>query len=167
MSLAILPGSYDPMTLGHLDIVLQAKQDYDEVVVAVMVNAEKCTLFDMETRVEIAKRTVEGISNVRVIADEGMLIDLFDRLGADAVCKGWRNDDDYTYEMQMAEWNKAHNPRFRTVLYRAKAERCSLCSTQVRECLKNGKALDGLVSDAAKGLILSRAKQALGGDCPV
>lgn len=153
MSLAIIPGSFDPMTLGHLDVVLRALEDYSEAVVAVMVNPQKQTMFDMETRVEIAKRTVEEIPNVRVISDTGMLIDLFDRLGADAVCKGYRNQTDYDYEMKMAEWNREHNPRFRTVLYPAVEAHGDLSSTQVRVCLEQGTEPKGLVHPNAMALI--------------
>ena len=158
MSLAILPGSYDPMTLGHLDVVIRALEDYDEVVVAVMVNPKKQTMFDMETRVGIAQRTVAHLPRVRVIADTGMLIDLFDRLGADAVCKGYRNQTDYDYEMEMAAWNAEHNPRFRTVLYEAKDEHVTFSSTEARRLLTEGNALDGLVHPNAISLILERVK---------
>jgi pantetheine-phosphate adenylyltransferase len=154
MSLAIVPGSFDPMTLGHLDVVEQALREYDEVVVAVMVNAQKKTAFDMETRVAIARKTVEHLPRVRVISDTGMLIDLFDRLSADAVCKGYRNQTDYDYEMEMADWNSKHNPRFRTVLYPARAERQMLSSTVVRGELAEGGELVGLVHPNALPLIL-------------
>ena len=156
MSLAILPGSYDPMTLGHLEIVKRVCAQYDEVVVAVMVNPKKKTMFDMNTRVQIAERTVAELPNVRVIADTGMLIDLYDRLHADAVCKGWRNETDYAYEKEMAEWNAAHNPRFRTELIRSEGEFASLSSTEVRECLARGERPDGLVHPDAMDLIFGR-----------
>ena len=157
MSLALIPGSFDPMTLGHLALVEQVLREYDEVVVAVMVNAQKQTLFDMETRVEIAKKTVAHLSSVRVLSDTGMLIDLFDRLGADAVCKGYRNETDFEYENKMARWNKEHNPRFCTVLYRSEGELSSLSSTEVRQRLSSGKSLVGLVASDAIPLIMSRA----------
>ena len=158
MSLAILPGSYDPMTLGHLDLVNRALEEYDEVVVAIMVNPQKKTLFDMETRVEIAKKTVEHLSRVRVVSDTGMLIDLFDRLGADAVCKGYRNRIDYEYEKEMADWNARHNPRFQTVLYEAKREHVTFSSTEARRLLKEGGSLEGLVHPNAIPLILRQVK---------
>ena len=145
MSLAIVPGSFDPMTLGHLDVVRTVAARYDEVVVAVMINRAKSYQFNMETRVRIAEATVAGLPNVRVIAETGLLIDLFDRLGADAVCKGWRNATDYEYELHMADWNAAHNPRFRTELIHAKNEHADLSSTLVREKMARGEALDGLM----------------------
>lgn len=151
MSLAIVPGSFDPMTLGHLDIVKTVAARYDDVVVAVMVNPAKRYRYTMGERVRIAIATVAELPNVRVIAERGMLIDLFDKLGADAVCKGWRNAADYDYELHMADWNRAHNPRFRTELIHAKNEHADLSSTLVRERLERGESLDGLVHpDAIK-----------------
>lgn len=145
MSLAIVPGSFDPMTLGHLDIVKTVAARYDDVVVAVMVNPAKRYLYTMGERVRIAIATVAELPNVRVIAERGMLIDLFDKLGADAVCKGWRNTADYDYELHMADWNQAHNPRFRTELIHAKNEHADLSSTLVRDRLARGESVEGLV----------------------
>ena len=156
MSLAIVPGSFDPMTMGHLDLVVKAAKRYDEVVVAVMINAAKRYLFDMETRVEIAKRTVAHLPNVRVISEKGLLIDLFDRLGADAVCKGWRNEKDYDYEVHMADWNREHNPRFRTELIRSRGEYSDLSSTEVRGRLEAGEVPEGLVHPDALDLVLTK-----------
>ena len=156
MSLAIVPGSFDPMTLGHLDLIREAARRYDEVVVAVMINDQKRYLFDMETRVEIARRTVEALPNVRVISDSGMLIDLFDRLSADAVCKGVRNKTDYEYEMKMAEWNQAHNPRFRTELIESSGVHATLSSTEVREMLRRGKRPDGAIHPTALALVMEK-----------
>jgi pantetheine-phosphate adenylyltransferase len=139
MSLAIVPGSFDPMTMGHFDLINRVAKDYDEDVVAVMINAQKQYLFDLATRLEIAQATVGELSNVRVIADEGMLIHLFDRLGADAVCNGWRNEADYAYETEMAEWNLAHNPKFVTRLYPSEGHHAMVSSTQVRALLQKGE----------------------------
>ena len=154
MSLAIIPGSFDPMTLGHLALCRRIASCYDEVVVAVMINPDKHYWFDMETRVRIAEATVAELPNVRVIADGGMLIDLYDRLGADAVCKGYRNEVDYGYEMKMAEWNRAHNPRFHTELLPSEQKYAEHSSTRVREALEAGEDLEGLVHPSALPLIL-------------
>ena len=156
MSLAIVPGSFDPMTMGHLDLVLKAAKRYDEVVVAVMINSAKRYLFDIETRTEIARATVAHLPNVRVICERGMLIDLYDRLRADTVCKGWRNETDYAYELRMADWNRAHNPRFRTELIRSRGEFADLSSTEVREYLAKGEVPEGLVHPNALPLVLKK-----------
>ena len=158
MSLAIVPGSFDPMTMGHLDLVVKAAKRYDEVVVAVMINAAKKYLFDMETRVEIARRTVAHLPNVRVISEKGLLIDLFDRLSADTVCKGWRNEKDYDYELHMADWNREHNPRFRTELIRSRGEYADLSSTEVRNMLEAGEIPEGVVHPDALQLVLTKIK---------
>lgn len=156
MSLAIVPGSFDPMTLGHLELVRTAAKRYDEVVVAIMVNRSKKYLFDLNTRLAIAEETVKELSNVRVITENGMLIDLFDRLGADAVCKGWRNQRDYDYELHMADWNSSHNPRFRTEMIRAKKSVENISSSEVRRRLMAGESLEGIVHPDAEHLIFAR-----------
>ena len=156
MSLAIVPGSFDPMTLGHLEIVKTVAKRYDEVVVAVMINRSKKYLFDTETRVAVAEETVKELPNVRVIADSGLLIDLFDRLGADAVCKGWRNQKDYDYELHMADWNSAHNPRFRTEMIRAKSAVENISSSDVRRRLAAGDPIEGIVHPDVEHLIYAR-----------
>ena len=156
MSLAIVPGSFDPMTLGHLELIRTVAKRYDEVVVAVMINRSKKYLFDMNTRIAIAEETVKEFPNVRVIAESGMLIDLFDRLGADAVCKGWRNQKDYDYELHMADWNSSHNPRFRTEMIRAKNAVEHISSTEVRRRLMAGEPLEGIVHPDAEHLIFAR-----------
>ncbi len=159
MSLAIVPGSFDPMTVGHLELVRTVARLYDEVVVAVMINPAKKYLFDMETRVEIARLTVAELKNVRVISEKGLLIDLFDRLEADAVCKGWRNDTDYAYEIKMADWNREHNPRFVTKLFRSHGDTAALSSTEVRDRLFSGKVPQGLVHPDALPTVLKKWKK--------
>ena len=156
MRLAIVPGSFDPMTLGHLELIKIASQKYDEVVVAVMKNAEKQYLFTTEERVEIAKRTVAELSNVTVISDDGMLIDLYDRLGACAVFKGWRNQKDLAYETQMAEWNQAHNPRFVTELIPSSGTYAALSSTDVRRAMKENLDLSAFVHSDALPILLEK-----------
>ena len=158
MRLAIVPGSFDPMTMGHLDLVQKVAKRYDKVVVAVMVNPVKHYCFDMDTRVEIAKLTVAELPNVSVISDKGLLIDLYDRLGASAVCKGWRNEADYAYELKMADWNSAHNPNFKTEMIHSRGEYATLSSTEVRTYLEEGRIPDGLVHPMAMSLILQKLK---------
>ncbi len=145
MSHAIIPGSFDPMTMGHLALVKAVAEEYDRVTVAVMNNASKQYMFDADTRVAIARATVADLPNAEVLFDDGMLIDLFDRIGADAVCKGWRDERDLAYEREMAAWNLAHNPRCVTKLYRSEGEYAAVSSTEVRERLERGEALADIV----------------------
>lgn len=145
MSLAIVPGSFDPITLGHLELIKDAASRYDEVAVAVMINRDKTYLFNMDERIRMAELTVAELPNVRVLGDSGMLIDLFDRLGADAVVKSYRNPQDYEYETYMANWNREHNPRFVTVLIPAVGENRTLSSTEVRTQMEAGILPQALV----------------------
>ena len=153
---ALVPGSFDPMTLGHYDLIRTVAERYERVTVAVMVNLEKHAQFDMETRVAIARLTLVDLPNVAVISDSGMLIDLFDRVGADVVCKGYRDETDYAYEQVQAEWNAAHNPHFRTELIPSNGEHAHVSSTMVREKLLRGESPEGLVADAALPLLYQK-----------
>ena len=148
MRIAIVPGSFDPITVGHLDIVRRALLLADEVVVAVMNNDAKIYTFDMKTRERLARLAVRDLTRVRVVADRGMLVDLFDRLGADVIVKGVRNDTDRVYEEKMAAYNLAHNPRARTLLLEADEKWSDLSSTRVRALLAAGKCPRELVPPA-------------------
>ncbi|MBQ8433058.1 MAG: pantetheine-phosphate adenylyltransferase [Clostridia bacterium] len=162
MKLAIVPGSFDPMTLGHLDLIRTVAGEYDKVVVAVMKNSQKQYLLTDEERVAIAQRTVAEIENAEVILDHGMLIDLFDRLDASAVCKGWRTEEDLIYEQSMADWNREHNPRFVTRLFRSKGTYATLSSTQVRELLDRGESPSDFVHPSALPILLQAIKNKKG-----
>lgn len=159
--LAILPGSFDPMTLGHLELVRRAARDYERLVIAVMVNPDKRTRFTPEERVEIARRTVADIPQAEVLFDGGLLIDLYDRLGADAVVKGYRDRNDLAYEQKMAAWNRSRNRNFRTVLIQAEPQFADISSTEVRRRLDAGGDIRMLVHPDALELI--KGKRQLGG----
>ena len=102
---------------------------------------------------EIARRTVAEIPQAEVLFDDGMLIDLYDRLGADAVVKGYRDRNDLAYERKMAAWNRAHNRRFRTVLLRSEDAYANISSTEVRRRLDSGGDIRPLVHPNALELI--------------
>ncbi|MBQ8340653.1 MAG: pantetheine-phosphate adenylyltransferase [Clostridia bacterium] len=145
MSRAILPGSYDPITLGHLDIVKRAAAHYDEVVVAVMNNDAKTYMFPMAERTRMVTLATAELPRVRVVSSEGLLIDLFDREEADVIVKGVRNCADRAYEEKMAAWNLEHNPRAKTVFMQAADDFETVSSTVVREALLKGEWPAGLL----------------------
>ena len=145
MSRAILPGSYDPITLGHLDIVKRAAAHYDEVVVAVMNNDAKTYMFSMAERTRMVTLATAELPRVRVVSSEGLLIDLFDREDADVIVKGVRNCADRAYEEKMAAWNLEHNPRAKTVFMQAADDFETVSSTVVREALLKGEWPQGLL----------------------
>lgn len=160
MSHALIPGSFDPMTLGHLNIVKRALEEYDLVTVAVMINDSKTYAHTIEERTEMARLTVADLPRVQVVTDRGMLVDLFDRIGATVIVKGVRNEKDRAYEKEMANYNLAKNPRAKTVLYEAEQSFGDLSSTLVRDMLKNGERPEGLLAPAVLDYLAAR------GECP-
>ncbi len=160
MKIALIPGSFDPLTLGHVNIIERAAKMFDKVVVAVMINdsakydsslSSKKYMFSMEERLEIARLSVSHIENAEVIARTGMLIDLVDEINATAIVKGIRNAADLEYEMIHAKWNKAHNDRAETLFLPADESLMSVSSTRVRELIdaKEYDSLHGVISDKA------------------
>ncbi len=133
--IALVPGSFDPVTFGHIDIIRRAAELYDRVYVAVMINAAKNYLFTLEQRKAIAEAAVGDIPNVTVIAFDGMLWELAKRLGACAIVKGYRNEKDLAYEKLMAEYNQEHYSDAETVLLHADQALAYISSTLVREKL--------------------------------
>ena len=141
-TIAIVPGSFDPITYGHLDIVKRAAETYDKVYLAVMINDQKKYLFSIEQREKIAELAIDDIANVEVISSTGMLWKLAEDLGADAIVKGYRNQVDYEYEQKMACFNSEHNPNAKTVLLKATEGLENFSSTAVRECIRSGNSIE-------------------------
>ena len=158
MSRAIIPGSFDPMTLGHKQVIAAAAEIFDEVIVLIMNNdmtnyvkdaKVKQYAFDSAQRAEIARLTCADLPNVTVLIKSGMLIDAFDELCADCIVKGVRNEQDFAYEQIHASWNLAHNPRARTLYLPADPAYAHVSSTLARERLAAGQDLsDILAADA-------------------
>lgn len=162
MSRAIIPGSFDPMTLGHKQVIAAAAEIFDEVVVLVMHNdmtkyvkdaKVKEYAFDTEQRVHIARLTCADIPGVRVEARGGLLIDAFDALSGDAIVKGVRGEQDFAYEQIHAAWNLAHNPRARTLYLPADPAYAHVSSTLVRQRLAAGDRVDDLLAPDAVAYI--------------
>lgn len=158
MSLALIPGSFDPMTLGHLSLVKEALKRYDEAVVAVMNNDKKTYLFDLPTRRRLAELTVVGLPRVRVVASEGLLVDLFDELHADIIVKGVRNETDRRYEEEMAAYNLSCNPRAKTLLLPAAKDAEEISSTRARAELASGRFPENLLAPAVIAYCKERGK---------
>ena len=164
---ALIPGSYDPITLGHVNVIERAAKIADKVYVAVMNNdsakhssvlSSKTYMFSMDERVELAKRSLSHIKNVEVVSSCGMLIDLFDELSADVIIKGIRTSADLEYEMIHAKWNKEHNPRLETLFLPADDSLKSVSSTLVREYIKSRdyESLEGIIAPEAIEFFKSR-----------
>ena len=155
MRIAVIPGSFDPMTTGHINIIERASLLFDKVFVAVMINDAKQYMFTREQRTEIARLSVEHLSNVEVIFDDGMLSDLALRLDACAIVKGIRDYKDYQYEFEMAQYNYKKNPKAQTVFLPCDVGAREISSTAVRERINEGKDISDIVSRNAINYIYS------------
>lgn len=146
MSIAIYPGSFDPITLGHLDIIRRASSCFDTVYVCVMVNCEKQTpMFTPQQRLELIRRSVEQLPNVVVEHWSGLLADYAMEKGAHILLKGVRCCADWEQENQMAHINRGICPGLETLLMPASAEFAHFSSTMVREMIRYGQPLEKYV----------------------
>lgn len=157
MSSALIPGSFDPITLGHLDIITRAAVRFDKVTVAVMNNdmqkyvqgaPVKTYLFALSERRAMAEAACAHLSNVEVIAAGGMLIKLFDCVEADFIIKGVRNTTDFEYEQKHALYNRAHDSRAETLYMPADPAFDGISSTLARQRMKRGESLEGILPEA-------------------
>ena len=144
MSLAVCPGSFDPVTLGHLDVVRRARSMFDEVVVAVAHNSAKHPLLDVEERVRLVQRAVADLPGVRVAAMEGLLADYLRQGGADAVVKGLRGGADVDAELAMALMNR-HLSGVETVFVPGDTALAHIASSLVKDVARHGGRIDDLV----------------------
>ena len=147
--IAVVPGSFDPITKGHIAIIEKAAELYDKVFVAVMINPNKEYMFTLEQRKLIAAACFDGRQNIEVISSDGWLWKLANSLDACAIVKGYRNDKDLEYEKEMAEFNDAHCHKAKTLLIKADEDFLDISSTAVRAYIKEGKSLEALLSQAA------------------
>ena len=154
MKIAIVPGSFDPMTKGHINIIERASVLFDKVFVAVMINSSKEYMFSRDERTEIARLSLAHLDNVEVIFDDGMLWELALRLDACAIVKGIRDEKDYLYEFEMAQFNARKNPQVQTVFLPCEEGAREISSTAVRTRLEDGRDISDIVSESAKNYIL-------------
>ncbi len=152
---AILPGSYDPVTLGHVDIIRRAAEEYSGVYVVAFINPEKHYRFTPEERVEMLRLATRDIPGVTVDYSEGLVIDYMREHNIDLIVKGYRNGADLSYERDMAEWNLAHGG-YATRLIECRDGYGHISSTEVRRALDDGEPTDGLLPEAVRKYIDKR-----------
>lgn len=133
MRIMVYPGSFDPITLGHLDIIKRASKMADKVVVAVMDNPKKKYLFSVEERIEMIKKSVNGIGNVEVDYSEGLMVDYMKKIGATVAVRGLRAVTDFEYELQWTTFNQMLDENFEAVFLMASPEHSFLSSSIVKE----------------------------------
>lgn len=162
MRRAIYPGSFDPVTNGHLDIIERGCKLFDEIIIAILVNPEKRPFFSIEERIEILEQVLDGIDRgtckLRLDSFEGLLVQYALTQKADAIVRGIRAISDYEYELQMALMNRRLEPSIETV-FMMPAETYSYVSSRlVKEIFQLGGELDGLVPP----LVETRMREKLG-----
>lgn len=146
MTLAICPGSFDPVTYGHLDIIERAARHFDGVLVAILRNPSKQALFTVEERIEMLERSITELPNVRVDTFEGLLVDYARNQGASVIVKGLRAVSDFDYEIQMAHMN-TRLTGIETYFLPTSTDHSYLSSSLVRDVARHGGNVEGLVPD--------------------
>jgi pantetheine-phosphate adenylyltransferase len=153
---AIFPGSFDPLTLGHVDLIRRSLRLFDRVVVAVLVNPDKQSLFTAEERVAMIRESCGDLGPVEAVAFEGLLVHFAASQGAVAVIRGLRSGADFEYERPMASMNSHLAPGLETVCLLASNQYAHISSRLVREVASLGGSIDGLVPSAVGARLLAR-----------
>jgi pantetheine-phosphate adenylyltransferase len=150
----LCPGSFDPPTNGHIDVIERCARQFERVVVGVIANPSKRTLFDPVERTDMLKDVLAHLENVRVESFEGLLVDFARARDLSIVVKGLRAVSDFEYELQMAQMNTTLLPTLDTMFVTAKPEWAFLSSSLVKEVARFGGSVDGLVpATVAKALV--------------
>lgn len=145
MRIAVYPGSFDPVTNGHLDIIERSSRVFDKVIVGVLNNSGKKPLFTIEERVEMLRLVTEHIDNVEIDSFTGLLVDFVKLNNASVIVKGLRTVMDFEYEFQMALLNKALNPEYETIFMMTDSKYSYISSSMVKELAGFHGDLTGLV----------------------
>lgn len=159
MKRAIYPGSFDPVTLGHMDIISRASRVVDELIVAVLINSAKKPLFSVEERVSMLEEMTKDIPNVKVKSFDGLLVDYARNEKADFIIRGLRAVTDFEYELQIAQSNHIINPHVDTLFLTTSLEYAYLSSTIVKEIASYGGDISKFVPEQLKERIYAKYKK--------
>lgn len=154
----ICPGSFDPVTLGHIDIIKRASRMFDSVVVGVLNNPAKNPSFTTQERIELLRRACEGIGNVEVVEFDGLLADYTRENGITAIVKGLRAVSDFEYEFQQALFNKKLNPELETFFLTSNSDYMYLSSSGVKQVASLGGDISSFVPECVHDEIIKRFK---------
>ena len=146
-TLAVYPGSFDPLTNGHVDIITRGARLFDRIIVAILINAEKAPLFTMEERVDIAREVFKDLPNVEVDTFDGLLVDFVERRQAQVIVRGLRAVSDFEFEFQMALMNQRLNGKIDTVFMMPAEQYTYISSRLIKEVFSLGGQVHGLVPD--------------------
>ena len=153
---AIYPGSFDPITNGHLDLIQRASTLFDKLIVAILRNDEKQALFSVEERTEMLQEVVRDFADVEVASFNGLLVDYAAERGASVILRGIRAVSDYEYELQMALMNRRLRPEIETVFLLAREAHSFISSLLVKEVIRLGGNIAGLVPASVEGRLRRR-----------
>ncbi len=158
-TIALCPGSFDPVTIGHLDIITRASKMFSKVIVVVASNSSKNCSFTPDERVEMIKKCIPELNNVSVVHHSGLLADFAAKTGATAIIKGLRAMSDFEYEFQMALTNKKLNPNVETLFLTTAAENMYLSSSMVKQIASMGGDIESFVPKVIMQDIINRIKK--------
>lgn len=158
MKKAVYPGSFDPITYGHIDIIDRASRLFDNVIVAVLNNPLKTPLFNTDERVDMIRHATKGMKNVEVDSFSGLLIHYVDKRGANTVLKGLRAVSDFEYELQMALMNRKLNKDVETLFMMTSSRYSFLSSSLVKEVARLNGCVKELVPDYVFEKLLEKYK---------
>ena len=147
MKIGVFAGSFDPITRGHEDIVLQALPLFDEIIIAIGVNIDKKYMFPLEKRIKWIENTFAEYPKVKVISYEGLTVELCKKMNAGFIIRGLRNTTDFEYESIIAEANKKLNPDVETVFFLSNSNMRCVSSTVVRDLVKNNADLNDFIPE--------------------
>ncbi|MFC5863465.1 pantetheine-phosphate adenylyltransferase [Acidicapsa dinghuensis] len=156
---AIYPGTFDPPTNGHLDLITRGSKLFDELTVAILNNPVKNPLFTVDERVEMLREVTRQIGNIHVATFEGLMVDFAKKIGATAVLRGIRAITDYEYEFQMALMNRRLAPEIETVFLQPAGRYSFVSSRLVKEVVSFGGKVDGLVPANVARRLVGRMKR--------
>ena len=149
-TLAVYPGSFDPLTNGHVDIITRGARIFDRIIVAILINAEKAPLFGMDERLEIPREVFKDFPNVEVDTFDGLLVDYVERRRAQVIVRGLRAVSDFEFEFQMALMNRRLNGKIETVFMMPAEQYSYISSRLIKEVFALGGRVHGLVPDTVE-----------------
>ena len=160
--LAIYPGSFDPVTNGHIDIIVRGLKIFDDIVVCILNNPAKKVLFDIEERMDMLNQSLNGIKNIEVTAYDGLLVDFAVQRQANAILRGMRAVSDFEYEFQMALMNRRLNRDIQTVFLMTGLRWIFTSSSIIKEAARFGGNINGMVPK----IVQQKLKEKFSADSP-
>ena len=149
MKTAVFPGSFDPVTSGHLDLIKRASKMFDRLILGVLINSSKKPLLTVEERVRLLKEVTKDLKNVEVEAFDGLLVDFVDRCDADVIVRGLRTSNDFEYELPLAQANYKLNESADTIFLATSPEYSYVSSSAVKELMRYNADKSGFVPEEA------------------